>query len=145
MRIWLAVIALVVLFVILLITVRAFAIGLYANPITLQLLRWLPSRWAWAGRLLFVNAWRIGQSRATSARQSGSLWPPFCVVLAIAVAFGLVDLLGRRRLDTSIKVGWSAMCSSAEAARPRRAGRYNVLLLGGDAGADRERPQSGRR
>jgi len=85
-RIWLAMIALVVLFVILLITFRAFAIGLYANPITLQLLRWAALALGLGWAALFVNAWRIANPSAMSELGKVVVAAVACV-LAIAVAF----------------------------------------------------------
>ena len=132
-RIWLAVIALVVLFVILLITFRAFAIGLYANPITLQLLRWAALALGLGWAALFVNAWRIANPSAMSPLGKVVV-AAVAFVLAIAVAFGSWTLAAA--FDTQSRLVSNVFGGGGKA--EASSGRYNVLLLGGDAGADRE-------
>lgn len=132
-RIWLTLIALAVLFGVLLLTFRSFAIGLYANPNTLQLLRWaslvLGAGWV----LLFINAWRLGDPAALSAR-GRVIVPAVAFVLALAVGFGSWNLAAafdaQSRLFGNVFGGGGDDTSNQ--------GRYNVLLLGGDAGEGRE-------
>ncbi|MFT3861765.1 LCP family protein [Micropruina sp.] len=132
-RVWLTLIALALLFVVLLFTFRAFAIGLYANPITLQVLRWAALALGLGWALLFVNAWRIANPSAMSPAGK-AIVPAVAFTLALAVAWGSWTLAGAfnaqsRLLGNVFGGGGKAETSS---------GRYNVLLLGGDAGADRE-------
>ncbi|MFT3969338.1 MAG: LCP family protein [Micropruina sp.] len=131
-RVWQVLIALVVLFVILLLAFRAFAIGLYANPITLQLLRWATLVLGFGWALLFVNAWRIANPSAQGPRAKIVI-PGIAFAMALIVAFGSWTLAGafnaQSQLFGTVFTGGGKADSSK--------GRYNVLLLGGDAGADR--------
>ena len=133
LRIWLSLIALVVLFVVLLLTVRPFAIGLYANPITLQLLRWASLALGFGWALLFVNAWRIANPPALSPRGRVVI-PGIAFLVALILAFGSWTLASafdaQSRLFSTVFSGGGKSETSN--------GRYNVLLLGGDAGTGRE-------
>ena len=132
-RVWLTLVALAVLFGVLLLTFRSFAIGLYANPITLQLLRWatlvLGAGWVF----LFLNAWRLAEPAALSSKGKGIL-PAVAFVLALAVGFGSWNLAAafdaQSRLFGNVFGGGGDDTSNQ--------GRYNILLLGGDAGEGRE-------
>ena len=132
-RIWFTLIALAVLFVVLLLTARAFAIGLYANPITLTVLRWAALALGLGWALLFVNAWRIANPSALGTAGKWIL-PTVAFALALAVGWGSWTVSNafeaQRRLVGNVFGGGGKAETSA--------GRYNVLLLGGDAGADRE-------
>ncbi len=133
LRIWLTLIALVVLFVVLLLTVRSFAIGLYANPITLQLLRWASLVLGFGWALLFVNAWRIANPPALSPRGRVVL-PGIAFLVALIVAFGSWTLAGA--FDAQSRLFGNVFTGGGKSETSN--GRYNVLLLGGDAGASRE-------
>lgn len=132
-RVWLTLIALAVLFGVLFLTFRAFAIGLYANPITLQALRWatLVLGFGWAA--LFVNAWRIANPAALGPRGRVVI-PGIAFVMALVIGFGSWSLAAafdaQSRLFGNVFTGGGKSETSD--------GRYNVLLLGGDAGADRD-------
>lgn len=133
LRVWFSLIGLALVFVVLLLTTRAFAIGLYANPITLTVLRWAALALGLGWALLFVNAWRIANP---SAMSTAGKWivPAVAFALALAVGWGSWTLSNafeaQRRLVGNVFTGGGKAETSA--------GRYNVLLLGGDAGADRE-------
>ncbi|MFT4218630.1 MAG: LCP family protein [Micropruina sp.] len=132
-RVWVTLVVLALLFGALFLTFRAFAIGLYVNPVTLQVLRWASLVLGLGWALLFVNAWRIANPPALSQRGKVIL-PSVAFVLALAVAFGSWTLAAAfdaqsRLFGTVFTGGGKAETSS---------GRYNVLLLGGDAGADRD-------
>ena len=133
LRVWFSLIGLALVFVVLLLTTRAFAIGLYANPITLTVLRWAALALGLGWALLFVNAWRIANP---SAMSTAGQWivPAVAFALALAVGWGSWTLSNafeaQRRLVGNVFTGGGKAETSA--------GRYNVLLLGGDAGADRE-------
>lgn len=132
-RTWQVLIALAVLFAILLLTFRSFAIGLYANPITLQLLRWATLVLGFGWALLFVNAWRIANPSALSPR-GRIVIPGIAFVMALVVAFGSWTLAGA--FDAQSRLFGNVFTGGGKAETSH--GRYNVLLLGGDAGADRE-------
>ena len=133
MRIWLTLIALAVLFGVLFLTFRAFAIGLYANPITLQVLRWASLVLGLGWALLFVNAWRIANPPALGPR-GRVVVPGIAFVMALVVGYGSWTLAAafeaQSRLFGNVFTGGGKAETTG--------GRYNVLLLGGDAGADRE-------
>ena len=119
---------LAVLFGVLFLTFRSFASGLYANPVTLQLLRWaslvLGGGWA----LLFLDAWRLGNPSALSPRGK---------VIVPAIAFMLA--LGPSRWMTR-----SAALSSCSRRGSRwGSGRASVVMrcswcgrVGGSSGVD---------
>ncbi len=132
-RTWQVLIALVVLFAILLLTFRSFAIGLYANPITLQLLRWATLVLGLGWALLFVNAWRIANPSALSPR-GRIVIPGIAFVMALVVAFGSWTLAGA--FDAQSRLFGNVFTGGGKAETNQ--GRYNILLLGGDAGAGRE-------
>ena len=65
-RIWLTLIALAVVFVLLLVVpfTRAFALGLYANPISLEVLRWAIGGLRWVIKVL---RWAVGHGQHENA------------------------------------------------------------------------------
>ncbi len=134
-RIWLTLIALAVVFVLLLVVpfTRAFALGLYANPISLEVLRWasLVLGLGWAA--LFVNAWRIANPSALSPAGK-VIVPAVAFVLALAVVWGSWTLSNAFEAQSRLVGNVFGGGGKAETS----SGRYNVLLLGGDAGAGRE-------
>ncbi len=131
-RIWQTLIALLLLFVVLLFTVRSFAIGLYANPITLQLLRWATLVLGLGWALLFVNSWRIANPPALGPRGKVVI-PGIAFGMALIVAFGSWTVAGAFQAQSQLFGSVFAGGGKAESSN----GRYNVLLLGGDAGAHR--------
>ncbi len=91
----------------------------------------------WA--VLFVDAWRIGDPLGLGRRQRFAVFSlngALCVVVSGALLFGSHLVSVQRSLVTDIF--GHGITSNAED------GRYNVLLLGGDAGVTREglRPDS---
>lgn len=131
-RVWLALIGLAVLFIVLLMVARAFAIGLYANPITLTVLRWgvLVLGLGWA--LLFLSAWRSANPKAMSTAGK-AITGGLALVLAFVVGFASLGL--SNLFDVQSRVVGNVFTGGGSS--EQTAGRYNVLLLGGDAGADR--------
>ncbi len=134
-RIWLTLIALAVLFVVLLLVpfTRAFALGLYANPITLTVLRWASLALGLGWAALFVNAWRIANPAALSAA-GRVIVPALAFTLALAVGWGSWTLSNAFEAQSRLVGNVFGGGGKAETS----SGRYNVLLLGGDAGAGRE-------
>lgn len=132
LRIWAGLIGLLLLFVLLLFTVRSFALGLYFNPITLQVLRVATLALGVGWALLFVNAWRIANPSALSPRGRIVL-PSIAFALALAVGFGSWTLAGA--FDAQSRLVGNVFGGGGKAESSN--GRYNVLLLGGDAGSDR--------
>lgn len=132
-RVWLTLIALGLLFVVLLLTVRPFAIGLYANPVTLQVLRFAALALGLGWALLFVNAWRIANPPALSPR--GKVIVP-AVAFGLALAVGWASWTLSTAFDAQSRLVGNVFAGGGKA--ETSSGRYNVLLLGGDAGAHRD-------
>ncbi len=131
-RVWMTLIGLAVLFVVLLLLARSWAIGLYANPITLQALRFaaliLGAGWAF----LFLNAWRIANP-AAMAGKGKLITGALSLLMAMVTGFSSYSLANF--FDVQSRVVGNVFTGGG--LTQQTAGRYNVLLLGGDAGADR--------
>ena len=131
-RVWLGVLCLLALFAVLLLIARPFAIGLYANPITLQVLRWVALALGLGWAALFVDAWRLANPAAMSVRGR---------VVSGAIAFVLALVMAGLSIvaSTSFAVQGRVVGTvfGGGGTTEQTQGRYNVMLLGGDAGADR--------
>jgi LCP family protein required for cell wall assembly len=132
-------IAIVVFFVVLGLIWRSGTINLLARPGTLRTVQILLILLAIGWAALFVDAYRLGQPltlernhRLTTSILDGAMI--FAVVAALIYASVIVNT----QRDFVASVFGSGHKSKAEK------GRYNVLLLGGDSGADRigTRPDS---
>lgn len=132
LRVWLSLIALVIVAAVAAVVARPFLISLYANPITLRVLQGaiLVLGVAWA--LLMVDAWRIANPKAMSGRGrviSGIL------ALALAATTGTAAWAASGMFGAQSSLVDSVFTGGGEAEATQ--GRYNILLMGGDAGADR--------
>ena len=132
LRIWATLIVLAVLFGVLFLTFRSFAIGLYANPVTLQILRWASLALGLGWAALFINAWRIANPPALGPRGRVVI-PGIAFVMALVIGFGSWTLAAA--FDAQSRLFGNVFTGGGKAETSN--GRYNVLLLGGDAGADR--------
>lgn len=106
--------------------------SLVVSPFALGLLRVSMITLAVAWAVLFVDAWRLGDPLGLQQRQRlamFSLNSVLCVVVSGALLFG-AHLVGVQR-SFIVDVFGSSLVSRAED------GRFNVLLLGGDAGETR--------
>ncbi|THI95544.1 LytR family transcriptional regulator [Nocardioides sp.] len=130
-RIWLATVAALALTAAVVLVHRPFAYWLVFNPDVLLAARLylLVGAVAWAG--LFIDAWRIGrpmslrlQHRRAIVGVNGIL----CFSVAGTMLFG-AHLAAAQR-------DWLTMFADGELGEAHD-GRYNILLLGGDSGADR--------
>jgi len=139
LRIWIGVIALLVIAVLLALPFRSFMIGLYANPITLRVLQVAVLVFGIGWSLLLLDAWRLGNPKVMSL--PGKL---VSGVLALALAvtgtgasWAASNLFGTQASLFGAVFGGGGVTQAQN-------GRINVLLLGGDAGADRTglRPDS---
>ncbi len=139
-RTWMTLIALLVLVGVLLLTPwRATMIGLYANPVTLTVLQWTVPVLAVGWILLLADSWWLANPRHLSARgkvASGLL------AVVLAVTSGTVAWGASTAFATQAKLFGNIFAGGGTTEVQN--GRINVLLLGGDAGADREglRPDS---
>lgn len=139
LRTWLSLIALLVVFLLLLIPFRSGMIGLYANPITLTFLRWLVLALGAGWVLLLLDAWWLANPRnmSTKGRWISGLLALVLVATGGGAAWATSGLFATQsNLITKVFTGGGSS--------QQQNGRYNVLLLGGDAGADRSglRPDS---
>jgi LCP family protein required for cell wall assembly len=138
-RIWAGIIALLLFMALLAVPLRSFVIGLYANQITLTLLQWGVLAYGIAWALLLLDAWRIADPRAMS-RAGMIVSGVLALVLALGgttVAWGASNIFGAQRSLFGDVFGGGGNSQT-------QSGRYNILLLGGDAGAGRTglRPDS---
>ena len=132
LRIWLGLIALLVLVVIAALVARPVLIAAYAHPITLRVLQVGALLLGIAWVALLVDAWRIANPRAMSGRGrvlSGVL----ALLLAAGTGTAAWAASGMFGAQSSLVTNVFPGGGDAEAQH----GRYNILLMGGDAGADR--------
>jgi LCP family protein required for cell wall assembly len=138
-RLWQASVAMVLLLLVVALIAPGFLSMVYFNPITLTILAWGVPIIGIGWGLLLLDAWRIANPRQMSAKGkvfSGSL----ALVLAFAVtgtsvvAYGFFD--GQASFVGDVLQGGGAT--------EVQQGRYNILLLGGDAAGSRPgiRPDS---
>lgn len=138
-RIWLSLIGLLVLAALLAIPFRSLVIGLYANPITLTALRWLVLALGIGWSLLLLDAWRLANPRNMSNR---GRWISGLLAMALIATSGTASWALSGFFATQSKLVSNVFTGGG--ATQAQDGRYNVLLLGGDAGSDRDglRPDS---
>lgn len=132
LRVWMTLIALVIAAGVLALAARPLLISLYANPITLRVLQVavLVLGVAWAA--LMVDAWRIANPLAMSGRGrvlSGVL------ALALAVGTGTAAWAASGMFGAQSSLVTTVFTGGGDSQAQH--GRYNILLMGGDAGADR--------
>ena len=139
LRVWAALWALALLVGLFVLVWHTAAITVLTKPATLVLLQWLLVGLGVAWGLLFLDAWRIS-SPPDLARRHRLGFALLSLGLAFAVAAGLVAsanvVSAQRQLVTSVFAGGGSKTATD--------GRINILLMGGDAGADRTglRPDS---
>lgn len=138
-RVWVTLLVIAVLLVLLALPFRSFVIGLYANQITLSILQWGVLAYGVGWSLLMLDAWRLADPRAMS-RVGAVVSGVVAFALAVAgtgIAWGASGIFGAQKsLFGDVFIGGGNV--------QVQNGRFNVLLLGGDAGADRTgmRPDS---
>ena len=132
LRLWAGLWVVIGLFALLTVVWRGGAIGLLAWPPTLRILQIVLIAVAAGWALLLLDAWRISRPPELSRGHR--------LVLA-ALNFGLVALVAGALVScASIVSAQHDLVSTVFAGggdTQQKAGRFNVLLLGGDAGADR--------
>jgi LCP family protein required for cell wall assembly len=131
-RIWLSLIAVGILFGLLFLVANPVALAIVANPFSLQVLRFaillLGAGWVF----LLLNAWRIANPAAMTPRGRMVL-SGTSLVLAFVVGFASWNLSS----SVNAVSGLVSTVFGGGGTTETNKGRYNVLLLGGDAGADR--------
>jgi LCP family protein required for cell wall assembly len=138
-RVWFGAIALLVVAVLLALPFRSFMIGLYASPITLRVLQVFVLALGLGWALLLLDAWRLGNPKVMSL--PGKLVSGI-LALALAVTGTGVAWAGSNLFGTQASLFGDVFGGGG--VTETQNGRINVLLLGGDAGADRTglRPDS---
>lgn len=130
-RVWLATLAVLAFLGIRLLLDRSYALTLALNPTFLLLLRLYLIAGALAWAALFVDAWRIGQPlslRMQHRRAVVGINGILCFSVAGTMLFGAHLAAAQRE--------WLTMFVDGEIGAAHD-GRFNMLLLGGDSGADR--------
>lgn len=131
-RVWGAVVAVIVLVIIVALIRRDWAVALVANQITLNMLAVAVVVAALGWSVLVVDSWRLTRPREMT-RGAG---------IAITVIAGLLCvglIAGSAGLASYLRAAGSFVGSVFEGGgdTQQKEGRYNVLLIGGDAGANR--------
>ncbi len=118
---------------------RAAMIGLYANPVTLTVLQWAVPVLALGWILLLADSWWLANPRHLSTRGK---WLSGLLAVVLAVTSGTVAWGASTAFATQAKLFGNIFAGGGTTQVQN--GRINVLLLGGDAGADRTglRPDS---
>lgn len=139
LRIWMSLIVLLLGVLALALLSSSFAFWMFANTAVLAIVRFALMLLAVGWAILFVDAWRLGQPLSLGPRQrlaAVGLNGLLCFGVAGSMLFG-AHLVGVQREFIATTFGSSEVKGAHD-------GRFNVLLLGGDAGVGRTglRPDS---
>jgi LCP family protein required for cell wall assembly len=139
LRVWLAVVAVAGLLAVVGTQRPSLLVSLASSSVLLTLGKTVLAVLGAGWLALLLDAWRLGRPPALSRR--GRLWLTAVTTAAFVVVAGVLST-AMHMLDVQRDV--MAALFSQRPSIPPVDGRYNVLLLGGDAGADREgmRPDS---
>jgi LCP family protein required for cell wall assembly len=139
LRIWTAYFALLGFVALAWLVHRPLVIGLFTHPTVLRVIAIALVGTGIGWPLLVLDSWRLGEVRLLPVRSSRSLT---VLSLLLAVVTGAVPVMAGRRVWAGADLIHSVFTASSHSAAVD--GRYNVLLLGGDAGPDRvgTRPDS---
>ena len=132
LRVWGACVALVLGLLLLALVNRGAAIGIVASGTFLQLLQPVLVVLAIGWAILFVDAWRLARPMSMQrAHRIGFGVTALGTAMALAWGgFAVGNLVGEQGSILSSVLGGGGSSKQHD-------GRYNILLLGGDAGADR--------
>ncbi|MFL6156307.1 MAG: LCP family protein [Marmoricola sp.] len=132
MRIWFGLVLTAIAVFLLGLASRSFALWMATDSFTLGLLRFglmgLAIGWAY----LFVDAWRIGEPLALAQKQRLAM-----VGINGFLCFTVAGSLLFASHIVNVNKDFLATVFSSDKVTDAKDGRYNVLLLGGDSGADR--------
>jgi polyisoprenyl-teichoic acid--peptidoglycan teichoic acid transferase len=132
LRVWLGVVG-VVLFVVLVGLVwHGFVYWLASNTVVLGFVRLMLCALAVGWALLFIDAWRLGQPLELRQKQRLAI-----VGLNGLLCFGVAGSLLFASHMVAVQKGFISTMFGDGTATSAHDGRYNILLLGGDSGADR--------
>ena len=139
LRVWLGLIVLLLVAGLLALVARSFLIGLYTNPFTLLALQVAALALGVGWVLLLVDAWRIANPGAMSL--PGRLLTGLLTLALVAgtggVAWSASTSFGTQAHFIETVFGGGGTTQATK-------GRFNILLMGGDAGKSRDglRPDS---
>lgn len=138
-RVWATILGIFLVLALLAVPFRSFVIGLVGNQIVMFTLQWGVLIYGIGWALLMLDAWRLANPLAMS-KAGAIISGVLAVVLAFTgggLAWGVSGIIAEQRslIGDIFAGGGDTQVQN---------GRYNVLLLGGDAGADRTglRPDS---
>lgn len=139
LRIWGAFLAVGAVLLVVSLTSRTGLFSLMTNPTLLTLGRWVLIGGAVAWVALMIDAWRLGRPLEMARRHR--LW---MTALNSALCFVTAGVMFFAAHMVSTSQSFVGTVFSASTTSAPEAGRYNVLLLGGDSGPDRTgvRPDS---
>lgn len=132
MRIWLGVLAAIVLLLLLGLFFHTFVFWFFTSTAVLTLLRFglMVAAVGWA--LLFLDAWRLGDPPRLLQRQRLAM-----TTLNGVLTLGVAGALLFASHIVSVQGDFISSMFGGQRVSDAHDGRYNVLLLGGDSGADR--------
>ncbi len=138
-RVWLVCLVLGGLALFLTLTSRSGLFTLLTNEHLLTLGRWLLIAGAVAWVALLLDAWRLG--RPLQLRRNHRLW---MTGVNAALCFATAGVMFFAAHLVAVQNGFIGTVFASSAVSGPESGRYNVLLLGGDSGPDRDglRPDS---
>jgi polyisoprenyl-teichoic acid--peptidoglycan teichoic acid transferase len=139
-RVWLAVLVALLLIGLLALALREDILGLITNSIVLIVAQWLVLALAIGWSLLVLDSWRLADPRVMT-RAGAVISGVLALALAVAgtsVGWAASNVISSTRSAIEVMTGQGGGDSQTQN------GRYNILLLGGDAGTGREglRPDS---
>jgi LCP family protein required for cell wall assembly len=132
MRIWFGVVLSGVLLVLLALVSRSFVFWFASNPFWLGLVRFALMGLAIGWAFLLVDAWRIGEPLALRQKQRLAM-----VGINGLLCFSVAGSLLFASHVVGVQKDFLAAMFTNGPATSSHDGRYNILLLGGDSGADR--------
>jgi LCP family protein required for cell wall assembly len=132
LRVWIGVWAVVALVAVLALVWRGAAVGLLTSGLTLRLVQLVLIALGLGWGLLLVDAWRISRPPELARRHRLGF-----AVLNLTLVFTVVGGLLASASIVSSQRDLMATVFAGGGDHEVKQGRYNVLLLGGDAGKDR--------
>ena len=132
LRVWLGVLAGLVAVVLLGLVWHGFIYWFASNTVVLGFIRLLLCALAVGWAVLFMDAWRLGQPLELMQKQRLAM-----VGLNGALCFSVAGSLLFASHVVAVQRGFISAMFGDGTATAAHHGRYNVLLLGGDSGADR--------
>lgn len=132
LRVWAGLLGCLVLIAVVGLVSRSTALSLASQGWFLLLVQWVLAAWAVLWGVLFVDAWRLGQPARLviqTRRLLTGLTAAMLVVTSGGLIYGSASVASARGALQSVFSGDTEADASA--------GRYNVLMLGGDSGKGR--------